>query len=93
VKIIERVEQGEKMADIAHSYNMNYLTRHDSKKQKQGHGTGEVCYANDVDNNIKEAWKSDGETSLCGCRISVSVKSLSAECLYEGRKLNAFMKT
>ena len=26
MKIIERVEQGEKMADIAHSYNMNYLT-------------------------------------------------------------------
>ena len=35
MKIIEKVEQGEKMADIAHSYNMNYLTRHDSKKQKQ----------------------------------------------------------
>ena len=43
MKIIERVEQGEKMADIAHSYNMNYLTRHDSKKQKQDHGTCEVC--------------------------------------------------
>ena len=26
VKIIERVEQGEKMADIAHSYNMNHST-------------------------------------------------------------------
>ena len=77
VKIIERVEQGEKMADIAHSYNMNYLTRHDSKKQKQGHGTGEVYYASDVDNNIKEAWKSDGETSLCVAAGSVSVSSPS----------------
>ena len=60
MKIIERVEQGEKMADIAHSYNMNYLTRHDSKKQKQDHGTCEVCCAGDLDNNFEEAWKSNG---------------------------------
>ena len=78
MKIIERVEQGEKMADIAHSYNMNYLTRHDSKKQKPDHGTCEVCCASVVDSNIKEAWKSDGgvgETSHCVDAGSASASS------------------
>ena len=34
MKIIERVEQGEKMADIAHSYNMNYSIISTSLKNK-----------------------------------------------------------
>ena len=77
VKIIERVEQGEKMAIIVHSYNMNHLTRHDSKEQKQDYGTCEVCYTYVVDSNIEEAWKSDGETSQCVAAGSVSVSSPS----------------
>ena len=50
------------MVDIACSYNMNY------KEHRQEDGTRQVCYANDVDNNIEEAWKSyreDGKTSQC----------------------------
>jgi hypothetical protein len=31
-----------------------------SKEQGQGCGTCEVCHFDDVDNNIKDAWKSDG---------------------------------
>ena len=43
------------MAIIVHSYNMNHLTRHDSKEQKQDYGTCEVCFTYVVDNNIEEA--------------------------------------
>ena len=31
---------------------------HDSKQQD--HGTCEVCFASDVENNINETWKNDG---------------------------------
>ncbi|XP_069396411.1 tigger transposable element-derived protein 1-like [Delphinus delphis] len=34
VKIIERVEQGEKMVDVAHSYNMNHSTISTTLKNK-----------------------------------------------------------
>ncbi|TEA42467.1 hypothetical protein DBR06_SOUSAS1810283, partial [Sousa chinensis] len=34
VKIIERVEQGEKMVDVAHSYNMNRSTISTTLKNK-----------------------------------------------------------
>ena len=50
----------------------------DSKEQGHNHGTCEVCCANDVHNNIKEAWRSDGrdgETFQCIDAGSASVSS------------------
>ena len=38
MEIIERVERGEKVVDVAHSYNM-INSRHRSKEQGQDHGT------------------------------------------------------
>ena len=68
VKIIERVGRGKKMVDVACSYNMNHSTIGTILKNKDKIMEREVCCADDVNNNIKEAWKSDrgdGETSQC----------------------------
>ena len=65
------------MVDVAHSYE-SFNHRHNSKEQGQDNGTCEVCCADDVDNNIKEAWKSDGgdgQTSQCVDAGSASASS------------------
>ena len=54
------------------------LHQHNFKEQGQDPGTCEVCCANDVHNNIKEAWRSDrrdGETFQCIDAGSASVSS------------------
>ncbi|XP_065746895.1 putative CENPB DNA-binding domain-containing protein 1 [Phocoena phocoena] len=61
VNTTERVEQGEKMVNIACSYKVNLSTIGTILKNKdKDHGTREISCADDVDNNIEEAWKSDG---------------------------------
>ncbi|KAJ8781184.1 hypothetical protein J1605_011168 [Eschrichtius robustus] len=42
-------------------YHESFNHWHDSKEQGQDHVTYEGSCANDVDNKIEEAWKSDGE--------------------------------
>ena len=52
--------------------------QHNAKEQGPDHGTCEVCYANNVDINIEEAWESDrgdGEISQCVDAGSASVLS------------------
>ena len=56
MKIIERVEQDEKMVEVAHSYNVNHSTI-GTKEQGQDHGTCEVFCAGYVSNNTEESWK------------------------------------
>ena len=77
VKIIERVEQAEKMEmSLVLITWLIHPSVHNSKEQGQDHGTCEFCCTDDVDKNIKEGWKNDGrggETSQCVDTRSASV--------------------
>ena len=68
------------MRDIASSCNMNRSTIGTIPKKMDSYGT-EVHCADDVNNNMKEAWKNDGrdrKTSWCvEAKISISVKACS----------------
>ena len=84
VKTIERVEQGKKTVDVTHSYKL-FNHEQNSKEQRQSHRPCEVWFANDVHNNVKEAWRSDGgdgETLHCidaGSASALSPTQLNAE--------------
>lgn len=75
VKIIERMKKGKRMVDVACFCTMNHSTigmilrtktrsRNTrsllSTEQGQDYGTCEVCHFDDVNNNIKDAWKNAG---------------------------------
>ena len=46
--------------NITQSYEL-FNNQHDSKEQGQDHGTHAGCCADDIYNNIKIVWKSDGD--------------------------------
>ena len=66
---VEIIESGvKKTGDIASSCNMNHSTIGTNPKEMDKAMEHEVCCADDVYSNMKEAWKSDGrdrETSWC----------------------------
>ena len=78
VIIIERVERGEKMADVARSCNKNRSTTSTILKNKDKIMEREVCCADVVDSNIKEAWKSDGGDAVTSQYVDAGSGSSSS---------------
>ena len=82
MEIIERVERGEKVVDVAHSYDMNCSTVGTGLKKKDkimGHVKPAVPKMSKT--MLKKCGKLMEEMenfSMCGCRINISVKSCSA---------------
>ena len=71
--------------------------QHDSKEQGQDHGTCEVCCANDTNNHIEEAWKSDAggreilsvwmqDQHQCQVPLSLMLIQEKAKSLFEDLK-------
>ena len=68
VKIIERVDQGEKMVNIAHSYKMNYSNIDTILKNKYKiteHVQSAVVMMSTIILEKREQSDGDGETSQC----------------------------
>ena len=68
VKIIERVDQGEKMVNIAHSYKMNYsniVTILKNKYKITEHVQSAVVMMSTIILEKREKSDGDGETSQC----------------------------
>lgn len=82
VKVIERVDRGKKMLDIAHSYNMNHSITGTNLKTKdkilEHVKSAVLTMLTKYRRSMEKWWRRWRNFSVCRCKTNISAESCSA---------------